>query len=47
MNSNLEPDEASHILNKLAMPADAFACHMVDKAVGNVRNQDRRLSEPL
>jgi putative SOS response-associated peptidase YedK len=47
MNPDLQPDEASHILNNLALPADAFAWHMVDKAIGNVRNQDRRLSEPL
>jgi putative SOS response-associated peptidase YedK len=47
MNPELGPDEATHILNSLATPADAFAWHMVDKAIGNVRNQDRSLAQPL
>lgn len=47
MNPDIEPDEATHILNNLATPAEQFAWHMVDKAIGNVLNQDRRLSEPV
>lgn len=47
LNPDLPPDEAAHILGSLAAPAEAFAWHMVDKAIGNVRNQDRRLAEPV
>lgn len=47
MNEDFQADEAAHILNSLAAPAEAFAWHMVDKAIGSVRNQDRRLAEPV
>ncbi|MDM5181908.1 SOS response-associated peptidase family protein [Massilia sp. DJPM01] len=47
MKPDLPADEAAHILNSLAVPAEAFTWHMVDKAIGNVRNQDRHLAEPV
>lgn len=47
MNPDLQVDEAAHILNSLTVPAEAFTWHMVDKAIGNVRNQDRHLAEPV
>lgn len=47
MKQDLEPEEAVHILSALAAPAEEFAWHMVDKAIGNVRNQEARLAEPI
>lgn len=46
MKSDLHPNEAAHILNSLAVPTEAFTWY-IDKAIGNVRNQDRRLAAPL
>lgn len=43
---DLAADEAAHMLASLAASAEDFAWHMVDKAIGNVRNHDRRLWEP-
>jgi putative SOS response-associated peptidase YedK len=47
MKQGLEADEAVHMLNAFAAPAEQFAWHMVGKAIGNVRNQDAHLSEPI
>ncbi len=47
MKQDLETEEAVQILSALAAPAQAFAWHMVDKAVGNVRNQEAGLAEPV
>ena len=47
MKPDLPPDEATHMLASLAVPPEAFAWHPVDKAVGNVRNQDPRLAEAV
>ncbi|MBZ2206544.1 SOS response-associated peptidase family protein [Massilia soli] len=47
MKPDLPPDEAAHMLANFGVPPEAFAWHMVDKAVGNVRNQDQRLASPI
>lgn len=47
MKPDLPPDEAAHLLASLAVPPEAFAWHMVDKAVGNVRNQGPHLADPV
>lgn len=44
MREGLEPDEAADLLTNQAAPAEAFAWHKVDKAIGNVRNQDPALA---
>lgn len=41
MKPDLPPDEAGHMLASLAVPAEAFAWHMVDKAVGNDATKTR------
>jgi len=47
MKPDLPADEAEYLLANLAAPAEAFAWHMVDRAIGNVRNQAPGLADPV
>lgn len=47
LNPDTSPEEAQHIAEQLALPAEAFEWYLVDKAVGNVRNQGPQLIEPI
>lgn len=47
LKPDLAPEEAVEILHNLSAPTEAFAWHMVDKAIGNVRNQDSSLAKPI
>lgn len=47
MKPDLVADEAEYLLANLAAPAEAFAWHMVDRAIGNVRNQAPELANPV
>lgn len=47
MRPELDPVEAQHLLQHLSLPPEAFTWHKVDRALGNVRNQEPRLADPL
>jgi putative SOS response-associated peptidase YedK len=44
---DLPAEQAEHLLRTVALGAEAFDGHMVDRAVGNVRNQGPQLAAPL
>jgi putative SOS response-associated peptidase YedK len=43
----LPAEQAEQLLRSVALGADAFAWHAVDRAVGNVRNQGARFAAPV
>ncbi len=40
-------EEATHIANNLALPATAFECYPVSRAVGKVGNDEPSLNDPI
>lgn len=47
INPDTSPEEAQHVAENLALPADAFEWFPVGKAVGSVKNQGPQLIEPI
>ncbi len=47
LDPSLSPEQAEQLARSLALGPDAFEWHMVDRAVGNVKNQGPQLVAPI
>jgi putative SOS response-associated peptidase YedK len=47
LDPDLPSEQAEHLIRSVALGPDRFAWHMVDKALGNVRNQGPGVAAPI
>ena len=47
MDPDLPPEQAEQLVRSVALCPEEFAWHMVDKGLGNVRNQGAGIAAPL